>query len=74
MQNNGRQRGHLKWFDLHLRYGFIIPEQGGPDAFAHEACSSAGVLAGLVKGQAVTFEAVETYKGPQAINVKADEG
>ncbi len=72
MENNGRQHGHLKWFDPVIGYGFIIPMQGGRDIFCHRDNSEAGQLAKLEKDQAVTFVVVPTRKGPKAFDVQLD--
>jgi CspA family cold shock protein len=48
--------GTVKFWDEHRAFGFIVPEEGGPDVFVHfTALERAGIYV-LVKGQRVQFE------------------
>ncbi len=63
--------GIVKWFKSAKGYGFICPEGGGQDVFAH---FSAIVMDGykcLKAGQAVTYEVNEGPKGLHAANIRA---
>ena len=64
--------GIVKWFNSAKGYGFICPEGGGQDVFAH---FSAIVMDGykcLKAGQAVAFEVNEGPKGLHASNIRPD--
>jgi cold shock protein len=50
-------------------YGFIAPEDGGPDLFFHKSDCSAGNFTELAENNDVTFEKGESPKGPKATNV-----
>jgi CspA family cold shock protein len=65
------QRGKVKWFSDEKGYGFIQPDIGGKDLFVHWKGILGHGRKNLAEGQSVEFEAVDTEKGPQAINVKA---
>ena len=30
--------GSIKWFDVSKGYGFIVPDEGGPDVLLHVTC------------------------------------
>lgn len=63
--------GIVKWFNSAKGYGFICPEGGGQDVFAH---FSAIVMDGykcLKAGQPVTFEVNEGPKGLHAANIRS---
>lgn len=49
-------RGIVRWFDARRGYGFIVPDEGGPDVFLHRRVlqSSAGVRR-LEPGQIVEY-------------------
>jgi CspA family cold shock protein len=66
------QTGIVKWFDDGKGFGFITPDSGGKDLFAHfkEIASGAGFRS-LQEGQRVEFEVKQGMKGPQASNIKA---
>ena len=66
------QAGTVKWFDDGKGFGFITPEGGGKDLFAHfsEIRTGAGFKS-LAEGQRVEFEVKQGAKGPQAANIRA---
>lgn len=35
------ERGSLRWYDVARSYGFIIPDDGGPDIFLHKSVVAA---------------------------------
>jgi CspA family cold shock protein len=48
--------GTVKWFNAEMGYGFILPDDGGPELFVHiRAVEHAGMDA-LKEGQRVSFE------------------
>lgn len=62
--------GTVKWFHDAKGYGFITPDDGSEDLFAHY---SAIVMHGrktLKEGQRVSFEVVQGMKGKQASNIR----
>jgi CspA family cold shock protein len=65
------ETGIVKWFDDGKGYGFITPDGGGKDLFAHfkEIAATSGFRS-LQEGQRVQFEVKQGMKGPQASNIK----
>lgn len=51
--------GTVKWFNSQKGYGFIQPDQGGPDVFVHISAVERAGLSGLADGQKVSYE-IET--------------
>jgi CspA family cold shock protein len=66
-------RGTVKWFNNVKGYGFIIPENGGGDVFAHYSTIDMEGYKTLRAGQEVRFEAVEGPSGMQTSQVKSVE-
>lgn len=64
--------GKVKWFDPKKGYGFIQRDEGD-DVFVHFSSIEGEGFRSLREGQKVTFEIVESDKGPQASNVKSVE-
>jgi CspA family cold shock protein len=65
------QTGTVKWFDDGKGYGFITPDGGGKDLFAHfSEIQSTGGFRSLAEGQKVEFEVKQGQKGPQAATIK----
>ena len=62
--------GTVKWFNHAKGFGFITPESG-PDLFVHHSAIVGDGSRTLAEGDAVTFDASQGPKGPQATNVKA---
>jgi cold shock protein len=45
----------VKWFDATKGYGFILPEDGGPDVFVHISAVEKAGYTGLVEGARVSY-------------------
>lgn len=67
------QTGTVKWFNSEKGFGFIQPEDGGKDLFAHytQIDNPMGGRVSLSEGQKVSFTIGEGQKGPQAENITA---
>jgi CspA family cold shock protein len=66
------QTGTVKWFDDGKGYGFITPDAGGKDLFAHfSEIQSTGGFRSLAENQKVQFEVKQGQKGPQASNIRS---
>lgn len=63
--------GTVKWFNNAKGYGFILPEGGGDDLFAHFSSIQMEGYKTLKAGQSVLFEIIEGPKGLQATNIQA---
>ena len=62
--------GTVKWFNNAKGFGFIEPEGGGPDVFAHFSAIRMEGYRTLTEGQKVEFDIVDGPKGQQAANVR----
>ena len=63
-------RGTVKWFNDQKGFGFITPDDGAKDVFAHHSSIAGSGFKSLTEGQAVEFEVVDSPKGPAASNVR----
>jgi cold shock protein len=61
--------GTVKWFNESKGFGFITPEDGGKDLFAHFSAIQSQGFKTLKEGQRVTFDVGAGPKGPQASNI-----
>jgi cold shock protein len=48
--------GTVKFFNSQRGFGFIQPENGGPDVFVHVSAVERAGMRSLVQGQKVTFD------------------
>ena len=62
--------GQVKWFNNAKGFGFILPDNGGEDLFAHYSAIGMEGYKTLKAGQLVSFETVEGPKGLHAANIK----
>ena len=65
------QTGIVKWFNNTKGYGFILPESGGGDIFAHYSAIDMEGYKTLKAGQSVQFETEQGPKGLHAKNIQA---
>ncbi|MGB0129329.1 MAG: cold-shock protein [Rhodocyclaceae bacterium] len=63
--------GTVKWFNDAKGFGFITPEGGGEDLFAHFSAIQGAGFKTLKEGQRVTFDVTQGPKGKQASNIQA---
>jgi CspA family cold shock protein len=63
-------QGTVKWFNAEKGFGFIAPEDGSADVFAHYSAINASGYRSLEENQQVTFETEQGPKGPQAVNIE----
>ncbi len=63
-------QGVVKWFNDAKGFGFITPDEGGEDLFAHFSAIEMKGFKSLKEGQKVTFEVIEGPKGKQAAHIK----
>ena len=62
--------GTVKWFNDAKGYGFITPEGGGEDLFAHFKEIQGSGFKTLKEGQRVEFVPQRGQKGMQATQIK----
>ncbi|MBL8347313.1 MAG: cold-shock protein [Rubrivivax sp.] len=67
---NTTQTGTVKWFDDGKGFGFITPDGGGKDLFAHFSEIKASGFKSLAEAQRVQFEVTQGKKGLQASNIR----
>src|SRR5690606_30132681 len=69
-KENTMTTGTVKWFNADKGYGFIAPDDGSADLFAHHSAIAGSGYKSLDEGQKVQFEAVRGPKGMQAENIQ----
>ena len=62
--------GTVKWFNDAKGFGFIEPEDGGADVFAHFSAVQMDGFRTLKQGGRVTYELVRGPKGDLAQNIR----
>jgi len=68
--NMTTETGTVKWFNETKGFGFITPDTGGKDLFAHFKEIQSTGFKSLAENQRVEFEVGQGQKGPQAMRIK----
>jgi CspA family cold shock protein len=63
--------GTVKWFNSSKGFGFIAPDSGGEDVFAHFSAIQAQGFKTLAENQRVSFDVTSGPKGKQAANIRS---
>jgi cold shock protein len=64
------ETGTVKWFNDAKGFGFIAPDDGGKDLFAHHTAIQGTGFKSLKESQKVTYEKTAGPKGDQATNIR----
>ncbi len=64
--------GKVKWFNETKGFGFITPDEGGEELFAHYSAIQTQGFKVLKENQRVTYDVVQGQKGLQASNIKPE--
>lgn len=65
-----KETGIVKWFNEGKGFGFIAPDSGGKDLFAHFKEIQGTGFKTLKENQRVEFEVTQGQKGPQASGIR----
>jgi CspA family cold shock protein len=65
--------GTVKWFNDSKGFGFITPDGGGEDLFAHFSAIQSQGFKTLAENQRVSFDITQGPKGKQASNIRPAE-
>ena len=63
--------GSVKWFNDDKGFGFITPDTGGKDLFAHFSAIQGSGHKTLRESQKVSYDVTAGAKGDQAVNIVA---
>ncbi len=70
MNTSATQTGTVKWFNDSKGFGFITPDGGGEDLFAHFSEIQGNGFKSLAENQRVQFEVKRGPKGQQAASIR----
>ncbi|MGJ9412544.1 cold-shock protein [Aeromicrobium sp. CF4.19] len=62
--------GTVKWFNADKGFGFIAPDDGSEDVFAHFSAIQSSGYRSLEENQKVEYDVEQGQKGLQAANIK----
>lgn len=62
--------GTVKWFNPDKGFGFIVPDDGSADVFAHYRGIAGTGYRSLLEGQRVEFDVEQGPQGRQAVEIR----
>ncbi len=65
-----RLEGTVRWFNARKGYGFIDRDDGQGSVFVHYSDIESEGYKSLEEGEKVSFEVIESDKGPKAVKVR----
>jgi CspA family cold shock protein len=63
----------VKWFNPVKRFGFVIPDDGSPDAFLHISVIEQAGIRSIAEGAVIECELVPGERGPQVERILSYE-
>ena len=66
MKDYNMATGTVKWFNPTKGFGFIVPDEGGADAFVHISAVERAGLTTLNEGQRVNYELQDGRNGKKS--------
>jgi cold shock protein len=69
MEQDGAIEGTVRWFNPAKGYGFILPDSGGEEVFAHYSAIQKEGYRTLSEGERVCFTFADGAKGKQATKI-----
>lgn len=63
-------QGTVKWYNDQKGFGFIQPDNGGPDVFVHRSAVERAGLRGLNEGEKVSYDVANERGKDSATNLK----
>lgn len=70
-RNDVMATGTVKWFNSDKGYGFIAPDDGSADVFAHYSAIAGSGHRDLAENQKVEFDTERGQRGLQATNIRS---
>lgn len=67
-----RNSGTVKWFNQAKGFGFILPDNGGPDVFVHVSALASTGAQSLAEGQRVSFDVAQDRGKTMAAELKLE--
>lgn len=64
--------GKVKWFNETKGFGFITPDDGSEELFAHYSAIQTPGFKVLKENQRVAYDVIQGQKGLQASNIKPE--
>jgi CspA family cold shock protein len=65
-----RIEGTVRWFNARKGYGFVDRDDGQGSVFVHYSDIETDGYKSLEEGEHVSFEVIESDKGPKAVKVR----
>ena len=62
--------GHVKFFNEQKGFGFVVPEQGGPDVYIHASALRRSGIPALIPEQRVRFSTRQGMKGVEVDRIE----